>query len=396
MNTRAAAAVPGAVRSSCGNRVSSPQYGQYRTAGRLACPDEPLASDWRSCEHALSSARRHPLGEPLAVGRARPGSSGPPARRSRAARRAVTLWPRSLRPKPASRPRPPPRCTWKPSTWSPSWSGDELPLRPMSATWVRAQEFGQPLMLMVMRHVEVAEPASPARRPARAAWALVSTMASLQNSIPVQAIMFAPERRRPGRQPELARRRRPGASTRSGATSRTSSFCIGGGAQPVRAVRLGEVGELGQHACRTTRPTVGATARRRSGRPSARCTPTWSPGRSGVDRGRAVDQRALQVLVLQHLAELLQAPVGDQELEPGPVAQPAVAVVAEDADDARPDLGDLVAAAPRRRAAGPSIGLVDSPPPTQRSKPGPCSGCIDADERDVVDLVHHVLQRVSR
>src|ERR1044072_1085767 len=72
--------------------------------------------------------------------------------------------------------------------------------------------------------------------------------------------------------------------------------------------------------------------------------------------------------------------------------------------------------APSRTAI---FGLVDRPPPTQRSKPGPCSGCstptnemsltscatsccqeiavlnlrgrFDADERDVVDLVRDVL-----
>ena len=55
-----------------------------------------------------------------------------------------------------------------------------------------------------------------------------------------------------------------------------------------------------------------------------------APALDGLGRGRAVDQLALQVVVLQDLAELLRAPVGEQELQAGAGAQPPVAVVAED------------------------------------------------------------------
>ena len=62
----------------------------------------------------------------------------------------MTLWARSLRPKPASSPSAPPRWTWKPSTWLPASSITSMPLRPMSAVWMRAHELGQPLTLTVI------------------------------------------------------------------------------------------------------------------------------------------------------------------------------------------------------------------------------------------------------
>ena len=109
-------------------------------------------------------------------------------------------------------------------------------------------------------------------------------------------------------------------------------------------------------------------------------------------RGGAVGQRPAQVLALQHLPEQLGTPVGDQELQPGAGPQPAVAVVAEDADDAGPHLGHLVErderAEPlaelrvgRQRAADPHV------------EAGAELGVHDADERDVVDLVRDVVVR---
>jgi hypothetical protein len=56
----------------------------------------------------------------------------------------------------------------------------------------------------------------------------------------------------------------------------------------------------------------------------------------------AVGQAVAEVLGLEDVAELLRAPVGHEELQPGAVAQAAVAVVAEDADDPGPDVGDLL------------------------------------------------------
>ena len=225
--------------------------------------------------------------------------------------------------------------------------------------------------------------------------ALVSTIASLQNSMPGAGhhdCAGSVDGR--DRQPELLQRRRPASRPGPAAMSRTSSFCVGGGAEPVGAVRLGEVGELGQQRAgrpgrrsgrrrrRTCRPSAGARRRGRAGR--------WS----GMLGRRAVDQRALQVLVLQHLAELLDAPVGDQELQPGPVAQPAVAVVAEDRDDAGPDLGDLLQRHPGAEPLGQHrVGGQPAADPEVEARA--VLGVDDADERDVVDLVRHVLARVA-
>src|SRR6478672_12841873 len=102
-----------------------------------------------------------------------------------------------------------------------------------------------------------------------------------------------------------------------------------------------------------------------------------------------VEQGPTEVVLLEHLAELLRAPVGDEELEAGPVAQPAVPVVAEDRDDADPDLGDLFEADPgaetlrehrvgREAAADPDV------------EPGSELRVDDTDERHVVRLVGDV------
>ena len=63
------------------------------------------------------------------------------------------------------------------------------PLRPMSATWVRAQAFGQPLTLTVIGTSRSGNRRSSSATRSRAR-SLVSTIASLQNSMPVQAIVF--------------------------------------------------------------------------------------------------------------------------------------------------------------------------------------------------------------
>ena len=96
----------------------------------------------------------------------------------------------------------------------------------MSATWIRAQELGQPLMWTLM-----GESRAPSRRSSssttRAACAFVSTIASLQNSMPVHAITERRQASRRADRPHLLdaghRASRPVDSSRSS----TSSFCIG-------------------------------------------------------------------------------------------------------------------------------------------------------------------------
>ena len=71
----------------------------------------------------------------------------------------------------------------------------------MSATWVRAQAFGQPLTLTVIGASRSGKRRSSSATRSRARF-LVSTIASLQNSMPVQAIVLRRQLRRPGGQPD--------------------------------------------------------------------------------------------------------------------------------------------------------------------------------------------------
>ena len=132
----------------------------------------------------------HPVGEGLAVVLlASSKLAQRPARRSRAAPRrwSSARGPsgrsrsrrRASRPGGSGSPRPGRRS--RPST---SW-----PFRPMSATWMRAQEFGQPLTLMVSGSSKSGQPPLQLVDQVHGRGALVSTMASLQNSMPVQAIV---------------------------------------------------------------------------------------------------------------------------------------------------------------------------------------------------------------
>ena len=93
----------------------------------------------------------------------------------------------------------------------------------MSASWNRAHAFGQPLTLMVtgVSKSGSRRSSSPYRSTARA---LVSTMASLQNSIPVQAIV--PRRNSDGSASRSCAASSPtSGSTDAAGTSRISSFC---------------------------------------------------------------------------------------------------------------------------------------------------------------------------
>src|SRR5258705_26041 len=67
---------------------------------------------------------------------------------------------------------------------------------------------------------------------------------------------------------------------------------------------------------------------------------------------RAVREGEAQVLLLQHLAESLRAPVVHQELDPGAVPEAPVTVVPEDRDNALPDLVHLVGLHERAEALG--------------------------------------------
>ncbi len=109
--------------------------------------------------------------------------------------------------------------------------------------------------------------------------------------------------------------------------------------------------------------------------------------------GVAGDQRAVEVLVLEHLAELRDAPVGDQELQPCPRAQPPVAVVTEDRGHALPDVGDLVERDPDADLLGEHrVGGQAAAHPEVEARA--VLGVDGADERHVVGLRRDVVAGV--
>ncbi len=200
--------------------------------------------------------------------------------------------------------------------------------------------------------------------------------------------------RRPGRAGRAPPGRRRRSSSLSSGTSRTTSFWYGVNrirsepacsASSATAVRM----------VPDTRPAIGATA----DGIEAVLQPLHA---DVVDRARRPARGAgpsisgrLQVLGLENFAELLDAPVLDQELQPRLGPQPAVAVVAEDRDHRLPHVGHLVQRHPGADPLGQHRvgGQAAADPQVQA---GPVLGVVDADERDVVDLVHHVLQAGDR
>ena len=235
----------------------------------------------------------------------------------------MTLCCRSFRPKPLSRPRLPPRCTWNPSTEPPWPSSTIWPLNPISAIWMRAHELGQPLMLTVTGTSSSALMSSSRRSSSgTSAWerTRVSANDNLQYSIPVQAIRF--RRQCDGRDgsPSASSPVISSSSLSSG-TSRMISFWYGVKlirSDPARSARSATADRM----VPDTRPAIGATPTALSPFFS-RCTPTWSIGCLTRFGRRTVDEFAFEVLGFEHLTELLNAPVLDRGTSAGP--SPAVA-----------------------------------------------------------------------
>ena len=223
-----------------------------------------------------------------------------------------------------------------------------------------------------------------------AARCLVSTMASLQNSMPVQAIVERRQFDGSRREPDPVERRDDVLDPVL-VDADHDELLVRREPHPGRAVRLDEVTERGQHGA------VDAA----DGRGGADVEPAVlllvdadvvaaARGQAG---GLGVGQGAVQVLGLQDLAELLHAPVRDQELQAGARAQPAVAVVAEDRDDALPDVGDVLAGDPDAELLGQHrVGRQAAADPEVEA--GAVLGVVDADEGDVVDLGGAVERRV--
>ncbi len=120
----------------------------------------------------------------------------------------------------------------------------------------------------------------------------------------------------------------------------------------------------------------------------------WSPVRSGGVGGVAVDEGAVEVLALEHLAEPLHAPVLEQELQARSRAQPAVAVVPEHRDHALPHVGHLVERDPHAELLREHrVGGQAAPDPEVEA--GPVHRVRRTHEGDVVDLGGDVLARVA-
>ena len=102
-----------------------------------------------------------------------------------------------------------------------------------------------------------------------------------------------------------------------------------------------------------------------------------------------------EVLLLQHLAELLRPPVGDQELDPRAVPQPPVPVVAEELGDRVPHLGHLALLHERAQPLGDHrVGREPAADPEVIADLARLR-VADGGERDVVDLVVRALGRAA-
>ena len=160
-----------------------------------------------------------------------------------------------------------------------------------------------------------------------------------------------------------------------------------GRAHPVRADPLSQVGQAQQDV--TAQPTDG----RLGPHPEAAVLLLVDADVVGVPtrllRCRAIGQGTPQVVVLEDLAEPLRPPLGHEELQPGLVAQATVAVVAEDADDAVPDVEGVLRGdeSPQPLAQTWRGGQGTGHPQVIA---GTELGVVDADEGDVVDLVEDV------
>ena len=195
---------------------------------------------------------------------------------------------------------------------------------------------------------------------------------------------MVPRRHCDGRRAGRARRARStSGSTCSSTTSSTTSFWYGvSRTRPLPCCSTTSASRVEQRAAHPpdgrgdadVRPAVGlavhadVVAGRRSGPAGPGRRPAAGPG---TRRTRASSRNASG------------APVGDQELEPGPGPQPPVAVVAEDPHDPLPHLGHVLERHPRAEPLGQHrVGRQPAADPHVEARP--VLGVVDADERHVV------------
>ena len=275
----------------------------------------------------------------------------------------------------------PPRCTRNASDFVPSGRSCSADISPTSATWNRVHELGQPFTWIRMSSSRSGNRAASSSASHRAR-PFVSPMASLQNSIPVHAMI--PRRNVSGRTTRSSSpRRSESSSTASGLDVEEDDLLLGRRGGLSGPERLGEIGHQPELVAADP-----SRVRRRHEHASVALLAHASvvPPGIGASAGAGPSgSGCLEELRLEHLADPLGTPVLHEELHPRVVPGAAVAVLAVERGDPHPRLGD---AARLDEGAQPRayIGLVDRPPPTMRSYPGPSVGVIDADQRDVVDL----------
>ena len=262
----------------------------------------------------------------------------------------------------------------------------------MSATWVRAHALGQPLTLTVIGASRSGKRRSSSVDQVAGAVLGVDDRELAELDAGAGHRVAAPVRR-PRRRGRSRRAGRAAGSTTVGVDADQHDLLVRREAGAGDAVLLEQVGE--RHQQGAGHPAGG---RRDADVQLAVLLLVDADVVAVTDRRRRASRSATsapaEVLVLEHLAELLHAPVGDQELQPGPRAQPAVAVVAEDRGHALPGVGDLVERDPDAELLGEHrVGRQPATDPEVEA--GAELGVDGADERDVVDLGRHVVARVA-
>src|SRR6218665_2951292 len=227
---------------------------------------------------------------------------------------------------------------------------------------MRAQELGQPLTCRVIGPGRLFSMSASRRSSswmAPVAVSLVSTIASLQNSMPVHAMVERRKREGRGVSPSSSSAARR-ESTRSAATSRMTSFWCGvvrrraaaGGSS--RAARRGskgpgppppggggggweEVREVEKGGSGHPAPERGDTEVKLSVALPVHADVIGFADRNGC--GGAIRKRCVEVFGLKNFPKLHGAPLGEQELQPSLVSQATVPVITENLCHSVPHIG---------------------------------------------------------
>src|SRR6218665_2282373 len=260
---------------------------------------------------------------------------------------------------------------------------------------MRAQELGQPLTCRVIGPGRLFSMSASRRSSswmAPVAVSLVSTIASLQNSMPVHAMVE--RRKREGRvvspsSSSAARRE----STRSAATSRMTSFWCG-----VVRRRAGAGGS--RRSAGWARRGAGQAAQE-GGDTEVKLSvalPVHADVIGFADRngcGGAIRKRCVEVFGLKNFPKLHGAPLGEQELQPSLVSQATVPVITENLCHSVPHIGYSFGCDEDSEPVGePGRGGEPASHPQVVSDPE--FRVLDGDECAVVALVYNILAGMPR